>query len=223
MHKMKKLYIRIVKTGSTSLSSAFDKHVIEVAPSIKYRRVFRKYRYDYRFAFIRNPYDRIVSAYNMLTRSTVARDFYTTIVKNVILGIPFDSFLKKVIEYRNSYREFGLEKENNIHLCPWRKTRAIKRNRLGYEVYWILAHTESLIDSIEFFTPVDEVDYIGRFETLRSDFEHIRKHVGTKKELPLLNVSANRGKYSEYYDDESLELVTEIYRKDIETFKYEFL
>lgn len=220
---MKQLYIRIGKTGSTSLSSAFDRCVIEVAPSSKYRRIFEKYSYDYSFTFIRNPYDRIVSAYNMLTRSSVAHDFYQAIDRNEILNIPFNSFLRKIIEYRKSYREIGLEKKQNIHLRPRLKGHGSTTNRFRFEVYWILAHTETLVDSIEFFMPLDEIDYIGRFETLKYDFKTISRKVGALKELPLLNASANRGKYSEYYDDESLEVVTNMYRKDLETFKYDFL
>jgi hypothetical protein len=220
---MKNLFIRTVKTGGTSLSSAFDKHVIEVAPSYKHLKIFGKHSYDYRFTFVRNPYDRIVSAYIMLTKSRVAKDFYRCIDRNEILDIPFTAFLRKVIDYRNAYREIGLKKMNDIHLRPRRRSHWTSRNRFQFEVYWVLAHTESMVDSIEFFMPLDELDYVGRFESLESDFEYISRKVGAGQKLPLLNASTNRGRYFEYYDDESTELVTEMYRKDIETFDYAFI
>ena len=218
----RKLYIRICKTGSTSLSTAFNRSVIEVTASKKYKKVFEKYSYDYRFTFIRNPYDRIVSAYNMLIKSSKAKDFYKAFDKKDIIDIPFNDFLHKILEYRESYRELGLEKEKNIHLRPWRKKREIRKNRYACEVFWLLAHTESMVDSIEYFIPVSELDFIGRFESLNDDYNSICRYLGTDSKLPQLNVSKNRKKYIDYYDDESLELVTGMYRDDIETFNYSF-
>ena len=218
----KKLFIRITKTGGTSLSRAFDQSVIEVTASEKHKKIFNKYDYDYKFTFIRNPYDRIVSAYNMLTKSSIAANYYKVLNKQEILDISFNVFLKKIIDYRKTYHEHGIEKENNIHLRPSRRKAGIIKHRYAREVYWLLAHTESLVDSIEYFIPVSELDFIGRFETLENDFESICKYLGIEKRLPQLNVSKNRKKYVDYYDSESLELVSDMYKDDIALFNYNF-
>ena len=88
------------------------------------------------------------------------------------------------------------------------------------------------------------VDFIGRFESLQDDFNHVCQQLGLSfLELPHRNKSKNRRlknalrpklflsqdqrvpvfrHYQDYYDDESKEFVAELYRKDIEFFKYRF-
>ncbi|MGB5307066.1 MAG: sulfotransferase family 2 domain-containing protein, partial [Gammaproteobacteria bacterium] len=180
---MKTLYIRIGKTGSTSLSTAFSKNVIEVTPSLKFEKIYSKHTYDFRFTFIRNPYDRIVSAYLMNTKSILAADYYIAFEKKDILNIPFNEYIKKVIYFRNIYQELGLKKKNNIHLRPWKNKKQKNKNRFGCEAYWILAHTEGIVDSIEYFTPLSTIYFIGRYESLNDDYNRLGEYIDLKEEL----------------------------------------
>jgi len=222
LNRKKNLYVRIGKTGSTSLSTSFDNNVIEVTPSLKYKKIYDKHSYKFRFTFIRNPYDRIVSAYYMLTKSKLAKDHYLAIKKEDILDISFNKFIKKVIHLRDTHQHLGIRKEKNIHLRPWKNKKEIEKNRLGHDAYWILAHTEGMLDSIQYFTPLSTIDFIGRYESLSEDFNRLGDFIGLKKELGHLNASTSRKRYADYYDNESLELVTKIYKTDLELFNYTF-
>ena len=53
----KHLYVRLAKTGSTSLNQVLDNKTVTLTPSLKARRKFTDYNYDYRFTIIRNPFD----------------------------------------------------------------------------------------------------------------------------------------------------------------------
>ena len=66
-----------------------------------------------------------------------------------------------------------------------------------------------------------ECDIILRFETINRDFEQIQEMLGCKEPLGLYN-SSNRMNYKEYYDDESIDIVKNIYKKDIKMFGYRF-
>lgn len=65
------------------------------------------------------------------------------------------------------------------------------------------------------------VRFVGRFESLRSDFAHVCEQLGIRAELPHLK-SSERGDYRRYYDDESAAVVARWFAKDIAAFGYQF-
>jgi len=66
------------------------------------------------------------------------------------------------------------------------------------------------------------VDFVGRFENLQEDTDHVCRQIGFEKTvLPSLNATAH-GDYRQYYADRTRRLVAEYYREDVEFFSYEF-
>lgn len=140
-------------------------------PMYKIKEVVSKEKYNeyFKFGFVRNPYERCVSAwkYNIKMGFTCSEETLFDFIKDLN---PTDITSK----YLNQY-EF-----------------------------------------------VDGCDFIGRFEKLQSDFDTICDKIGVpQKQLPYVNKS-NHKHYTEYYDDETCEIVTELFTKDIEYFGYEF-
>ena len=129
----------------------------------------------FKFAFVRNPFDRFVSYCAFMSRSTgefAARpkDF----MKHVIVGLnPVDHLL-----YKPQYR--------------------------------------FLVDCNEEM----DVDFIGRNEDMQASYEQVCQTIGIPaSELGLINSTEHRP-FMEYYDDETYELVSTLYRKDLELFGY---
>lgn len=65
------------------------------------------------------------------------------------------------------------------------------------------------------------VDFVGRYERLRADFEHVCERIGIEATLPHLNSSPHRP-YPDYYVPETRDLVARAFAADISRFAYQF-
>ena len=157
----------------------------------------------FKFTFVRNPWSRMVSIYKYL------------------------GFNKKL--------------EFNVFL------KGTFKNTIFNEKNWFVGPQSNFVYSANGDLLVD---FIGRFEDLQNSFEYVCKQIGLPAtQVPHINESKENDSafsrnsknfvrnisrritekkissyktYQEYYDEESIELVAELYEKDIELFKYDF-
>lgn len=68
-------------------------------------------------------------------------------------------------------------------------------------------------------------DYVIRFEEVHQGVEHVCKKLGlifNEQQLKHYKNSPRDAHYTEYYDDETEDIVRHLYKKDIDYFGYEF-
>jgi len=65
------------------------------------------------------------------------------------------------------------------------------------------------------------VDFIGRYENLAQDFQHVCQMINIDVSLPVINRSVHKD-YKSYYNDKTRKMVEEYFKEDIELFGYTF-
>ncbi len=66
------------------------------------------------------------------------------------------------------------------------------------------------------------LDYIGRFENIKQEWQKISNIIGCKKPLPHVKATKRHQHYSLYYSDELKDIVANRFDRDIEYFNYKF-
>ena len=175
----KNMWVDIPKVGSTTLRNLLN------FKQNGQRSLKNLSNIEFVFAFVRNPFDRLVSNYKMFT----TRD----------LGIRQLIKLNKLNQQPSDIKNMSFPEFCNIIL---------KHDNH----HWELQH--------KFM--IKWPNFVGRFESFSSD---IRK-VGDLLKIPIKNIPhtnpTKHKHYTEYYDDETRQIVAEKYAKDIEYFGYEF-
>ena len=124
----------------------------------------------FKFSFVRNPFDKIVSQYHYNRGKFGFKDYsFKEYVRSWSKGAKISTYPQYILHYIN-----------------------------------------------------EPLDFIGRFENLQEDFNIICDKIGIpRQQLPHKNKTKHKH-YTEYYDEETKQIVAEKYAKDIERFGYKF-
>ncbi len=193
------LFVHIQKTAGSSITNVLNN--LEFTYSLNHSHSFissveYKYHDYFKFSFVRNPWDRLVSWYNMMLNKSIHNDFSNYLLNN---STNFSEFLNLT----------EIIKETNEHndLVETEYPKSIAFNQLDY----ISDSNGNVL-----------MDFIGRFENLEFDFNQIMKRIGvTDYSLLHLNKFEHKN-YRHYYSSEDVEKVYKMYKRDIEYFDYKF-
>ena len=177
-HEYKYFFLHIEKCGGNTVRAALDLPHQRTGNHLALKNKFRYFRHNpkeyFKFTFVRNPWDRMVSTYFYYNRSkALSFKEYTTILLN-----------------RSASKDW-------------------KRHASCYDYIFDENATTT-------------IDFIGKIENFEEDFNIVCDKIGIpQQQLPHKN-KTNHKHYTEYYDNETREIVAEKYAKDIEYFGYEF-
>jgi len=162
----------------------------------------------FKFSFVRNPYDRMVSQYYwQLTRMRNWKGTYS-----------FKTFLleaEKLVskgDFFNNDKFMKVPYGNKIHFCPQHMYIFDEEGRV-------------------------KLDFVGRFENFNQDLSQVCSTIFSKEadnfpadnnrevefsETQIHNASVGRPPYPEMYDSTTKKIVERMYEKDLDLLKYTF-
>lgn len=186
------VFIHNPKTGGTTLrklfmaDGGFDGPLTGQLPD--------DWAQEFSFGFVRNPFDRLVSAWKMF--SLGIDDTGWRVPEDLEAGMDLLSFMHIAFDESIPYcigTRYGKGRIRN-HTLPQ-----------THEVYSLA-----------------QAKFIGRFENYNDDVNTIFAHLGlASRTLPKRNVS-KRGPYQKYFNDQTRAMAEAFYAEDLKIFGYAF-
>lgn len=176
----------VPKTGGLAIRQAFG------LGRLGHQPIIRKRDWLFTFALVRNPWDRIVSAYHFIRSGGVGRHDPELCRRHLDDGkLSFGDFVRLLESAPVDIMA------TMIHARPMS--------------FYLCDQAGNVL-----------ADYVGRFENLQQTCDYICGRVGVPKvDIPVLNASKHKP-YQEYYDSDLIDIVGHIYEQDVRTFKYTF-
>ena len=144
----------------------------------------------HKFSIVRNPWDRILSAYTFYKSNKIA-DFLLD------KDIEFNDWIK--IIYKPQYKNL---KHGKL---------SVQLLQIGNQYHWLTDHQNKIC-----------MDFILRFENINQDFdEFTQKFDLPQQKFPHINKSKHKH-YTEIYNNQSIDIVSRVCKKDIKYFKYKY-
>lgn len=209
-HQYKCIFVQIPKTGSTSVRAILGK---AISPHLNLWEM-----------------KMLMERYWMVRRGRKDR-----VLESLYLTLPKEKRLERGREQFDSYFKFGFVRN------PWdrvvslyeRKEALELRQNMSFEQFvdWIQYSSATCVHSSPhryqldwFVDPNGAVlaDFVGRFERLADDWRFVAQKIGATEELPHRRTNPRPRHYTEYYDNNTREIIAGKFKVDIEHFGYQF-
>ncbi len=188
------IFVHVPKCAGVSVTNAlFGNHAGGHIPLCRYLALYGAKRFDemFKFTFVRNPWDRIASAYFFLQSGGMTQTDAEWGKRWLASCASLDDFVQNLLP--------DPEVREMVHF----------RTQMSF-----------LVDP-----RTDEIgcDFVGRYESLAADFEHIAGKLGRDVSLPNLNKTKGgvKRRWDEEMSPQSMAIIRELYARDVDDLGYQ--
>jgi chondroitin 4-sulfotransferase 11 len=193
--KQRAIFVHIPKNAGTAVLHALgmgknEGHV----PWFTYERMDpRKWRKYFKFAIVRNPWERVVSNY---LYARMQRSYWHSPDGSTPYKVHPDYETVKALSFAEC-----IEKIPNLRHPGWRSQSYFVCNAAG----------------------VNMMDFLCRHERLEEDMAYVYRTLGVRAKLEQVNVTEKTSAdWRSFYDEATVAAVRRLYAEDVEQFGYEF-
>jgi len=197
----KTIFVHIQKTGGSSIRKILKAQLGELE-EFGCKHDFARWHYEnipdwnecFKFGFVRNPWDRLVSWYSMIEQN------------KGLLHQSRNKLWEYVIQESNSFDAFVRNCTQEIDDFDGKKS--FLYNQLDY-----LTNTDGEL----------LVDFVGKYESLEKDMGHVLNSLRLSPDGRVMHENQSQHRhYSSYYTEDLKNIVAERFARDIEYFNYVF-
>ncbi len=192
------IFVHIPKAAGVSVCRALFHNLAGGHESIKkYQIVFseEEFNHYFKFTFVRNPWDRLFSAYNFLKKGGINDSDKNWAMSNLQDYADFDDFVKRWVNSSNIYKY--------IHFLPQHH-------------FLCLPGSDKLqVDFLGYFENIED-DFMHIKNKLALDFAANLIHENKTES------SSRKIDYRDFYTDKTRNIVYEVYKRDIDLLGYDF-
>lgn len=209
-HAHKLIFVHIQKTGGKSMDALLRAHVPDVM-RLGFRHDHAAWHRDavpdwdgyFKFAFVRNPWDRLVSWHS----------------KVIAKGRPLPPWLARLCgrDHRNYPSRYVWGRGRRFEDFVLRCTDVIE-GRPGRRMCYAWNQLDYLTDARGQLL----VDFVGRFEHFQRDTRAVLERAGLADVAMVHTNASGHTHYSQYYTDRLREVVAQRFARDIAAFDYHF-
>lgn len=190
---LKCIFVHIPKCAGSSINQQLQLKSVGFSghSPISYHSEHSNY---FSFTFVRNPYDRVVSAYKYFRKLKPGHRWYkrNSIISDAANQMQFGEFINHIPDFMKLMKREEGSFESGIHFQP-------------------------------FYYFIDQpIDFIGRFENIQEDYAAILSHLKLPAKPLRKTNSTNNLNYRQLYIEETKKIVYNTYKEDISKYNYEF-
>jgi hypothetical protein len=209
-HKHKCIFVHIPKTGGSSIEKVFVSKGVPFTP-FYYQYSYKKRKYHFK---INEQH-----AFPHEMRRCYGTTSWSEYFKFIIVRNPWERFLSYYFHMINQNLRGNVETTEPladisfngfVNMFFDKNKNPIKKEK----------HRAMIEPCMSWIT--DDIDYIMRLESIDLEFNIVCDKIGIPRQKPPHIGKTNHKHYTEYYDDETRQIVADKFAKDIDYFGYEY-